>query len=74
MSELVGTYKRLKNMVGDIINKESDCRIEESDNGEIVIYTGLVRTGKKYRLAKPEEQMDFVPEKEIEELEKKGIV
>jgi hypothetical protein len=65
MSELTGTHKRLKMLTHQVITKESDCRIEESDNGELVVYTGIVRVGSRYRLARPEEQMDFIPENNV---------
>ncbi len=74
MTEVTGTYKRLKSIVHQVIDKEADCRIEESENGELVIYTGIVRTGKRYRVAKPEEQMDFLPEKEIKKIEEKSAL
>ncbi|MCK9272916.1 hypothetical protein M0P65_05205 [Candidatus Gracilibacteria bacterium] len=57
----------MKKLVHQIVTKESDCRIEVSDNGETVIYTGLVKKNTKYRLARTEEQMDYIP---IEELNK----
>ncbi len=67
MSELTGSYKRLKSLTHQVITKETDCRIEESERGEIVIYTGLVSKGTRYRVAKPEEQMDYIPPEELQE-------
>ena len=74
MSEETGTQKRAKALLHQSIKKEADCRVERSENGEMVIYTGIVMSGKRYRKAEPEEQMDYVSEEELREYEEKGIL
>lgn len=73
MSELTGSYKRAKSLLHQTIKREADCRVERSENGEMVIYTGIVMSGKRYRNANPEEQMDYVPVEEIKKLEEKAF-
>jgi len=73
MSVLTGSYKRAKSLLHQSVEREADCRVERSENGEMVIYTGIVMTGKRYRNAEPEEQMDYILIEELKELEKKDI-
>lgn len=73
MKESSAMSKRVKSLVNQIVKKDADCRIEESENGEIVIYTGIVKVGTRYRTARPEEQMDYVSDEELKEFEENGI-
>jgi hypothetical protein len=72
MTDLSGIIKRVKTIFNQMIEKDSDCRVEQSENGELVIYTGLVKAGKRYRIAKPEEQMDYVSPEELQNFLKKN--